>query len=715
MRTFDPYPRSSRAAILIGVASGLGAHDPRCGQAPAKLLAEGLLARLCSRGADLRWRVTLQAPASGAKSRDGAIAELCARLARKTAAVIGTGAMPVVLGGDHSCAVGTWSGVAKALLARGPLGLIWLDAHMDSHTPATSHSGMPHGMPLAALLGRGAEPEPVQSGRASAIVGALAGRHVCLVGARSYEPEEAALLAERGVKVFSMAEIDERGLQAVLDDAVRIASTDTVGYGISIDLDVIDPLEAPGVSTPAPGGISARALVEALRRHATDTALLALEVVEYNPELDQRRKTAMLVEEILAAVLVTRTAAARSPEQLEREYGAHNYDTLPVVLKRGSGAYLWDDCGRRYLDLMSAYSAVSHGHCHPRLVAALTRQARTLGVTSRAYYNTQLPQLLERLCQLTGQGQALPVNTGLEAVETALKAARKWAYKVKGVAADAAEIIACEGNFHGRSIAIVAMSSEPRHRDGFGPYPPGFKLVPFGDAQALERAITARTAAFLVEPIQGEHGIVVPPRGYLAACERICRSRGVLLIADEVQTGLGRTGRLLACEHEGVKPDGLILGKALGGGLLPISAFLARRDVMAVFGPGDHGSTFGGNPLAAAVALEALDVLADEHLVERSAELGEFLLSRLRAIDSPLVREVRGQGLFAGIDIDPAWASAREVVLRLLADGVVTKDTHDTVVRITPPLVISRAQLEWALQKIRRVLDEIERGLKKAA
>ena len=321
----------------------------------------------------------------------------------------------------------------------------------------------------------------------------------------------------------------------------------------------------------------------------------------------------------------------------------------------------------------------------------------------------------DRARRLTGQDQALPTNTGLEAVETALKAARKWAYKVKGVPEDSAEIIACSGNFHGRSIAIIAMSTERQYRDGFGPFPRGFKLVPFGDAKALERAITANTAAFLVEPIQGEQGIIVPPRGYLAECERICRRHNVLLIADEVQTGLGRTGRLLACDHEGVKPDGLILGKALGGGLLPVSAFLGRREVMGVFEPGDHGSTFGGNPLAAAVALEALDVLVEERLVERSAELGKILLSGLRAIDSPLVREVRGLGLFSGIDIDPAWASAREVVMRLLARGILSRDTHHTVVRVAPPLVINRTQLEWALKNIRSVLAEIERGFKRAA
>jgi ornithine--oxo-acid transaminase len=710
MRAIGQSERLTRPAVLIGAALGLGARDPRCGRGPHQLLAGGLLAHLSTQGADVLWRVTLQPQLRRGKSRDGAIVDFCARLAREVSAVVGAGEFPIVLGGDHSCAIGTWNGAAKALSARGPLGLVWIDAHMDSHTPSTSPSGMRHGMPLAALLGHGADPELARCAE-----GPLAPQHLCLVGVRSYESEEAALLAELGVKIFPMTEIEERGIDAVLDDAVRIASTGTAGYGISIDLDALEPSDAPGVGTPVAGGIPAAGLIAALRNFSADHSLLALEVVEYNPHLDRERKTAVIVEDILAAVLGAPAAPARSPQELERSFGARNYDSLPVVLVRGRGAYLWDDHGRRYLDLMSAYSAVSHGHCHPRLVAALSRQAQTLAVTSRAYYNTRLPLFLERLCRLTGQDQALPANTGLEAVETALKAARKWAYKVKGVPEDSAEIIACNGNFHGRSIAIIAMSTERQYRDGFGPFPRGFKLVPFGDAKAFERAITASTAAFLVEPIQGEQGIIVPPQGYLAECERICRRHKVLLIADEVQTGLGRTGRLLACEHEGVKPDGLILGKALGGGLLPVSAFLGRREVMGVFEPGDHGSTFGGNPLAAAVALEALDVLVEERLVERSAELGKILLSGLRAIKSPLVREVRGLGLFSGIDIDPAWASAREVVMRLLARGILSRDTHHTVVRVAPPLVINRTQLEWALKNIRSVLAEIERGFKRAA
>ena len=335
--------------------------------------------------------------------------------------------------------------------------------------------------------------------------------------------------------------------------------------------------------------------------------------------------------------------------ELEYAYGAHHYQPLPVVLVRGEGVYVWDQDGRRYIDMMSAYSAVSHGHCHPRLVRALAEQAGTLAVTSRSYYNNRLPRFLQRLCEMTGQDMALPANTGLEAVETALKAARKWGYKVKGIPRDAAEIIACEGNFHGRSIAIVGMSSEPQYRDGFGPYPAGFRRIPYGDAAALERAITPATAAFLVEPVQGEGGIIVPPPGYLAECARICRKHNVLLICDEIQTGLGRTGKLLACEHDGVKPDGLILGKALGGGLYPVSAFLARREVMEVFSPGDHGSTFAGNPLAAAIGLEALAIISEADFPRRAARLGAYLLGKLRAIDSPLIREVRGIGLLTGI------------------------------------------------------------------
>ena len=399
----------------------------------------------------------------------------------------------------------------------------------------------------------------------------------------------------------------------------------------------------------------------------------------------------------------------------EERFGAHNYHPLPVVLTRGEGVWVWDDAGTRYLDMMSAYSAVSHGHCHPRLVKRLSAQAARLAVCSRAFHTDTLAPFLERACTLTGMDRALVMNSGAEAVETALKAARKWAYEVKGIAADRAEIIVCTGNFHGRSIAIVGFSSEPQYRDGFGPFPPGFRHVPFGDAAALARAIGPNTAAFLVEPIQGEGGIVVPPAGYLAQCARICRERNVLLICDEIQTGMGRTGKFLACEHEGVKPDGVILGKALGGGLLPVSAFVATDNVMQVFTPGDHGSTFGGNALAAAVGLAALDVLFDEGLIERSAVEGAYLLARLSTVRSPLIREVRGKGLFIGVEVVRERISARDVVDRLLARGILSKDTHGTVVRFAPPLTIERKTLDWAVEEVRAVFAELGDGLKRAA
>jgi len=399
----------------------------------------------------------------------------------------------------------------------------------------------------------------------------------------------------------------------------------------------------------------------------------------------------------------------------ERTFGARNYDPLPVVLARGQGSWLADVDGHRYLDLMSAYSAVSFGHAHPRIVGALVAQAQQLGVTSRAYFNDELPLLLERLTQLTGLDRALPANGGAEAVETALKAARKWGHKVKGIPDGRAEVIGCHGNFHGRTIAVIGLSTEPQYRDGFGPFPPGLSTIPYGDAEALEHAITPRTAAFLVEPIQGEGGIVVPPVGYLRRCREICSAHGVLLICDEIQTGLGRTGRFLASEHDGVKPDGVILGKALGGGLLPVSAFVATNDVMQVFRPGDHGSTFGGNPLAAAVAMAALDVLFEERLIERAAELGAWMVGELASLRGELVSDVRGRGLFIGIEVDRRRASARTVVDRLLARGILSKDTHETVVRIAPPLNIPRDDLVWAIGEIRSVLAEVERDTKRAA
>src|SRR5262245_31005347 len=393
---------------------------------------------------------------------------------------------------------------------------------------------------------------------------------------------------------------------------------------------------------------------------------------------------------------------------LENQFSAHNYEPLPVVLARGQGAHLWDVAGRRYVDMMSAYSAASHGHAHPRILAALTAQAKRLAVPSRAYYNDRLGPFLQEICHVTGLDAALPMNTGAEAVETAIKAARRWGYRVKGIERDRAEIIVAEGNFHGRTTTVISFSTEADYRDGFGPFTPGFRAVPFGDLAAVERAITPQTAAVLVEPIQGEAGIIVPPAGWLIGLRRTCDAHNVLLILDEVQSGLGRTGAWFAYQHENIRPDGVILGKALGGGVLPVSAFVGTRELMDVFTPGSHGSTFGGNPLAAAVGLEALHVIRDEGLVEKSRVLGNHMLRRLRAIRSPALKTVRGRGLWVGAEIEPKIASAREACERLLAKGVLSKETHKTVVRLAPPLVIAPEELDWALDRFAEVLHELD-------
>lgn len=397
--------------------------------------------------------------------------------------------------------------------------------------------------------------------------------------------------------------------------------------------------------------------------------------------------------------------------ELERLYGARNYEPLPVILTRGEGVYVWDVDGKRYIDMMSAYSAVSHGHCHPRLVEALNEQAKTLTMVSRAFHTDKLGGFLQKVCEITKQEKALPMNSGAEAVETALKAARKWAYTVKKVPHDLAEVIVCEGNFHGRTIAIVGMSSEAQYRAGFGPFPAGFRQIPYGDADALEQAITPHTAAFLIEPIQGENGIIVPPQGYLKKCAEICKKHNVLLICDEIQTGMGRTGKFLASEHEGVVPDGVLLGKALGGGLLPVSVFLTRKDVMDVLTPGDHGSTFGGNPLAAAIGIAAIDVLLQEDMMSNAAKLGDYLVENLRKIKSPLIDDVRGKGLLVGLSINPSYYSARELCLRLMKKSVLSKETHKTVIRLAPPLVITKEQLDSVIMAIAEMLVEAEANL----
>ncbi len=390
---------------------------------------------------------------------------------------------------------------------------------------------------------------------------------------------------------------------------------------------------------------------------------------------------------------------------------AHNYHPLPVVLTRGEDAWLWDDHGRCYLDMMSAYSAVSHGHAHPRLVAALCNQASSLAIVSRAFHTETLAPFLEKLCAISGFDMALPMNTGAEAVETAIKAARRWGYRVKGIRDGAAEIIVADGNFHGRTTTIVGFSSDAEYRDGFGPFTPGFKTVPFGDADALEAAITPETCAVLVEPIQGEAGIRVPPEGWLRDLRRICDRHDVLLILDEIQSGLGRTGKMFCFEHDGIRPDGLILGKALGGGMMPVSAFLADREVMELFEPGSHGSTFGGNPLAAAVALEALRIIEDEDLVTRSAVLGEYMADRLRGLQSPLIADVRGRGLWIGVEFDPRCISARAICERLMERGILTKETHHTVVRFAPPLVVELDQIDLTVDALEDILMEVKTEL----
>jgi len=399
----------------------------------------------------------------------------------------------------------------------------------------------------------------------------------------------------------------------------------------------------------------------------------------------------------------------------EANYGARNYAPLPVVLSHGQGVHLFDVDGRRYLDMMSAYSAASFGHLHPRLVAALQRQLGRVDLVSRAYHTDNLGAFCEKLAELSGLDACLPMNTGAEAVETAIKAARRFGYDRLGIAPDTAEIIVADHNFHGRTTTIIGFSSEAAYRRGFGPFAPGFVSVPFGDAAALEAAIGDNTAAVLIEPIQGEAGIVVPPPGYLAALRRICTKHGIALIFDEVQSGLGRTGRMFAFEYEDARPDGLVVGKALGGGLLPVSAFVATRDLMDVFTPGSHGSTFGGNPLAAAVAIEAMHVLEDEDLVAKSRVGGEILREALADIAHPAIREVRGKGLWVGVDFDPEQIAAKDVCLAMAKRGVLTKETHDTVIRFAPPLVIGEADILAGVAVFKAALEDCAHITKDAA
>jgi ornithine--oxo-acid transaminase len=390
---------------------------------------------------------------------------------------------------------------------------------------------------------------------------------------------------------------------------------------------------------------------------------------------------------------------------METEYGATNYKPLDVVLSRGKGIWVWDVEGNRYLDCLSAYSAINQGHCHPRIAAVMKEQAEKLTLTSRAFRNDQLGLFYEELCTLTHSHTVLPMNSGAEAVESVIKAARKWGYRERGVPEGKAEIIVCENNFHGRTITIVGFSTEQQYRDGYAPFTPGFTIIPFADARALEKAITPYTVAFLVEPIQGEAGIIIPPEGYLREVRRICSERGIAMITDEIQTGLGRTGKLLAEEHEGIEADLTLIGKALSGGFYPISAVLSNKEVLGVFQPGDHGSTFGGNPLACAVARMALKVLVEEGMIENAAKMGHYLMERLHALRSPHVKEVRGKGLLVGVELHEAAGGARRFCEALMAKGLLCKETHRNVIRFAPPLIITKDDIDWAMERVEAVLS----------
>jgi ornithine--oxo-acid transaminase len=391
--------------------------------------------------------------------------------------------------------------------------------------------------------------------------------------------------------------------------------------------------------------------------------------------------------------------------RLEDEYGAMNYKPLDVVLTRGRGIWVWDVDGKKYLDCLSAYSAVNQGHCHPKIAAVMKKQAEKLTLTSRAFRNDQLGPFYKELCELTHSHTVLPMNSGAEAVETAIKAVRKWGYRERGVPEGRAEIIVCENNFHGRTITIVGFSSEPQYRDGYAPFTPGFVMIPFGDSRALERAVTPNTVAFLVEPIQGEAGIILPPEGYLRDARRICDQHGIMLVTDEIQTGLGRTGKMLAEEHEGVEADLTLIGKALSGGFYPVSAVLSNKEVLGVFQPGDHGSTFGGNPLACAVARVAVRVLVEEGMIENAAQMGEYFMACLRGVRNPLIKEIRGKGLMIGVELREEAGGARRFCETLMARGLLCKETHRNVIRFAPPLIIRREEIDWAMERISAVLE----------
>jgi ornithine--oxo-acid transaminase len=425
---------------------------------------------------------------------------------------------------------------------------------------------------------------------------------------------------------------------------------------------------------------------------------------EIDPFVDQSMRSIKRQKESMATQATETNTRTQYLIDLENQYGAHNYHPLDVVIERAEGVWVYDVEGKRYLDCLAAYSAVNQGHCHPRILQTLQEQAAKLTLTSRAFRNEQLPPLYKELHELTGFDRALPMNSGAEAVETAVKTARKWGYKIKGIPENRAEIIVCAGNFHGRTITIVSFSTDEHYRDGFGPFTPGFRVIPYGDIEALRNAINPNTCAFLVEPIQGEAGIVIPPSGFLREAAELCRDNRVLLMLDEIQSGLGRTGKLFAYMHEGITPDVLIVGKALAGGFYPVSAILASREIMSVYKPGDHGSTFGGNPLGCAIARTALRVLIEEKMVERSAELGDYFLARLQSLRNPAIKEVRGRGLWIGIELH---CRARHYCEVLKEEGILCKETHHRVIRLAPPLVITRDEIDWAFERIAKVIEQL--------
>lgn len=703
--------KKSQTYAVIGAALGWGAQIRETENGPDAVYASALKTKLSQWGATVQWEDILY-PSKKAKEYQfpsdtptlPLIVEYVTHLANQVIHVVRRGDFPIVVGGDHSIAIGTWSGLTHALQSKENFGLLWIDAHMDAHTPETSLSHAYNGMPVASLLGYGDS----QLINITYPDSKLHPRHVILYGVRSYEDAERAFLNRLGVRIYYMKEIIQRGIDSTLTEALDYLKKNTESFGVSIDLDAFDPLEVPGVGSRKSHGLPVDETLKALSQLRHHSTWQGLEITEFNPNLDHGNKTLRTIEKIFECLIGQRDSFSKTYQIISREKQvcAANYHPLPVVLSHGQGAWLWDVEGRKYLDMLSAYSAISHGHAHPRILKVMREQAEKVSVVSRAFYSDQLEPFLRKLTELSGLEMALPVNSGAEAVETAIKAVRRWGYEKHAIPNEQAEIIVMDGNFHGRTTTLVGFSSEEGYKNHFGPFAKGFKSIPFGNIKALQEAITPYTCAVLTEPIQGEAGIIIPPQGWLGEVRQLCTQHQIPLILDEVQTGLGRTGKWFAYQHEDIKPDGLILGKALGGGILPISAFVATRDIMNVFTPGSHGSTFGGNPLAAAVGLEALNVLEEEGLIEASATLGAYFLQKLKEISSPLIQEVRGRGLWCALEIIPSKANARQICHGLLHRGILAKETHETIIRFSPPLTVEKEALDWALREIRKTLQE---------